>query len=558
MTSTEGTTSLVFSSVVLGVPARIVAPKLQNIMSVKDYTVFADSPISCAVAEDTTPPTAVGSTRRCTLHYEPYSDTVLRERLIATSQDAEHFRTVVTLGYVPCNVADRHRSPFGLDGYEALQEAHTTYTVSVVSANPDRCYVEARTQLTLLNSAAPTSMPATLEAIALHRRVVAFWQSYLDRSLHALAEQVRREAHPSVDSRVEAEFREAYRAMEDRFCNWAGSAAQTFPREAVLGAMEEMLVFWTRLMHDYRQQKLVADGLLADMDGVKQMASVATQQLAQCCACKAMVELQRGEATVPAVEVTPEQHGAVTAAGATPSSAKEKAQGQGQESSAPAVREAEGTTGSSSSLPPPPPSRPVVVKTSTGAEKRTQLPPPQSSPSPSVAAAAVPSPKPNGFTEPPVPYPAHRLRSLFTTVGSLDESEAAVLFAALHGDTRGYVTASEIQQVLSCMDHCGLYEDCDGTMETAERSRAKLRSSERNGSHSAADRTNAATPPTTEPAPSAQQEVVMQAEATTQQTRKTSAMERLATATVSRFAFHERGKLHFDEFCLALLHLLKP
>lgn len=532
-------TRTAFSSFVMGVPAYAISNKLRNIYEIKNYG--QKKIVSCCVLENTTPPTEVGCVRRCTLLMQHFGEALLREKLVETYSDDHH--TSVVLEYVSSGDGEIDRCPFGIRGHYRLQSARTTYTVTVVSNSPNRCFVQAST--TMVVAVNPHGDEG--EEASVITAIQYFWQTYINEVLLSLESEVLSQAYPVLSGRLDNEFRRAYEQEEEAYCEWAASSAQTFPRAEVLDHMEKAIVCWARVLQEYRHQKLIAETVKNDVEGARRIAAETAKQLADSAAMvEAMKLLEAKRAEDPPCLYHPPNDAVAQ------QEVKDRESQNLQQARRRQLYQKCSTTD---------PNPPIVEASGNPFTKSLQ-------------------PEEVATVELPIPdrYSPRLLDHLFTSSGSLNEQEASVVFNCLNKKKRNYVSADDVQTILMGMDHQGMYEDIDGTQEALAQLRSRIQEcyANRYGPTGLANvnrlRTQtdaaaklAAAPCAGEPAdshlvtracPNALEKMVIQHDERKAE-RKAAAMNQLAEDMVGRFAFRDGGKLYFDEFCLALMHLLK-
>lgn len=467
--------------------------------------------------------------RRCTLSLKRFQGAVLRERALKLSHQEN--RTVTVLEYIPCGDGELTRSPFGTQATARLQSAVTTYAVHKVTNSLNRCYVEFSTILKVNTNPKGDER----EEKELLDAIEYFWSTYLENLLLSLESEVLSEAYPVLSGKIDTEFRNAYESHEQNFCEWAASSRENFPRASVLENYENVLVCWSRVLQEYRHQKMIAETVRADVDGAKKVAEESARQLACSEAALEAMKKKVEELSVPPCFYRP------------PNDDIERQ-----------IREDA--------------RRPDVAASRTRQFYHTAATtdpnggnaynsPPAKYPTPSVATVLptkeTAAPKPTAGQQ---HYCPNMLRKLFTERGMLNDPEVEALFKVLDPKSNRFLTAEEIKTVLMSMDHIGLYEDQDGTLDELERYRLNIKEV-----YAARYSTNCPPPSETarekaasqeDTASSALERMVHNFDARKEALRE-RAMQRIAEDTVSRFSFRESGKIYSDEFCLALMHLFK-
>lgn len=515
------------ASAVFGVPAYAVGNKLKDLMNIKNYG--RNKVVSCCILENTLPSTKVGCIRRSTLALKRFQGAVLREKALRIS--SEDNRTEVVLEYLPCGEGEITRSPFGPQATQRLTSAVTTYSVRKVSNSLNRCFVEFITNIAVqVNPKGDEREEKELLAA-----VEFFWSNYLETLMLSLESEVLSEAYPVLSGKIDTEFRNAYEAHEQNFCEWAASSKESFPRAAVLENYENVLVCWSRVLQEYRHQKLIAETVRADVDGSKKVAEESARQLA--CSEAALKEMMQKVAdlsTPPCFYRPPNDdvERMIREDRRQPEVAASRTRQFYQTAS---TKDPKGTSSLDSG--------PAVYPTI-----------PVSSVLPTKDIVAAPKP-PQGLQH----YSPAMLRKLFTERGAINDPEVESLFKVLDQKSNHYIVADDIKTILMSMDHIGLYEDQDGTLDELERYRTNIKEV-----YAARYSTNCPPPSQTardraaagETASSALERMVHNHDARKEALRE-RAMHRIAEDTVSRFAFRESGKIYIDEFCLALMHLFK-
>ncbi|KPI89846.1 hypothetical protein ABL78_1015 [Leptomonas seymouri] len=262
----------VVCSALITVPAAVMVKTLKNIESIKRYGVDGGLIRRCVV-ENLIPPTEVGAVRRCTLHLPPYADKLVREKLTqyvehrnqggdnAHSKEEGVLSSIeMSLDYVPCEEGERHRSPFEPMVEDALRHVRTQIRVFSVTRAPHRCFVEMKAECVLrVHHGCHVSAENKLRDATCRNAVTDFWRSYLDAQLFALEKQVCKEAFPEVETRADGEYRAAFTRHEEVLCDWAANASDTIPRQTVVDELEDILVWWARVLEAYRHQKTLTD-----------------------------------------------------------------------------------------------------------------------------------------------------------------------------------------------------------------------------------------------------------------------------------------------------------
>lgn len=620
--------SQAISSTVVGVPRGVVAAKLKNVLAIRDYG--RDSLISCCVMENDASPRKVGAVRRCTIELDTYRDTLLRERLVKMEED--EYRTTVVMGYIPCTPDEAHRSPFGA-AMNALTRATITYVASTVTSSLNRTYLEASVSYDVLMAGDPNADPALrVEELQEKRAIDLFWQLYLDVHVRAIETYVLTEAYPLLEGRIDHEFRHSFEEHEEIFCSWAADISETLSRDAVVEEVEKILVCWSRVLQEYRHQKLVAETVKADVDGSRKVASECAQQLAEAVAALAEEQLQI-QSSLPPEKVEQQMNGVSATStttlgtGEAPKSTPARGTGSLNRVSGSLPHDRRHTTVprvdstavefAEALLPSAPP---VSVKRFTPSsatlprlpgrfiEGSTQhtfwsdlLPPSHTAPAASARAITKWSKAPGLFGrtisqgtsktatgfEPPTVLYSSILRHLFHLDGSLDEAAAAQLFTVLQdASSRDAVTKRGIVDLLQSVDSCGLWEGVPVNALQDELSyrravkkwytdfiraggpaRARISVPRPSLTDTAATTATAAGEGGCA-APASPSGVVgtvndsplqklVERHAAAREAYKADAIEKLAASAIRQFAFHEGGRLNFEEFCLAMIHLWK-
>lgn len=536
------TTREVQASAVFGVPAYIVGNKLKDISSIKSFG--KNKVVSCCIVENCIPSTTVGCIRRCTLSLKCFEGALLREKVISIKSGENKTETI--LQYIPCGESEMCRSPFGPHATFRIRDAITTYAVHTVTNSVNRCYVEFNTKLQLN----PNEHGDEEEEKVFGEAIIYFWTSYLENLLRSLEAEVLAEAFPVLSGKIDTEFRNAYEKKENLFCEWAASSALQFPRQEVLDNFESVLICWSRVLQEYRHQKLVAETIRADVDGSKQVAMESAKQLATSEATLRVMMKKVEELTeAPCFYRPTDSNGDA---------------GSGQSARLPphvaASRERQffhkASAGDDAAL-----CLPAEDATQCGQGEGYLPTSNQESFSPSQKSVALLK---NVHSSPPPSFSTVLLRNLFTENGELNEPQVEVLFRSLAHKSQNFVTSDEVKCILLSMDHIGLYEDQDGTLDELERCRESTKETyatrySRHHFPSSMDTDISASAQkiiSDESASSALSRLVKRC-GEFKESRRENAMKRLAEDTVSRFCFRESSRLYFDEFCLAIIHLLK-
>eukprot|EP00796_Vickermania_ingenoplastis_P008420 gene8420-5900_t len=515
------------TSAVFGVPSFAVGNKLKDLMAIREYG--RNKVVSCCILENAIPSTKEGCVRRCTLSLKRFQGAVLREKALKISH--EENRTTTVLEYLPSADGEVSRSPFGPEAMGRLNSAVTTYSVHKVTNSLNRCYVDFTTKLEIR----PNPNGDEKEEKELFAAIEYFWSTYLESLILSLEAEVLSEAYPVLSGKIDTEFRKAYEAHEQNFCEWAASSKESFPRAAVLENYENVLVCWSRVLQEYRHQKLVAETVRADVDGAKKVAEESARQLACSEAALEAMKQKVEELSDPPCFYRP------------PNEDLERQYRQDKKHPDVAASRARQFYQTASTT-----DRTAATELSPGPAAYPTRPVSSVLPNRDTA----PAPKPPAT---PSQYSPNMLRNLFTARGVLNEPEVEVLFKVLDPKSNRFLTSDEIKTILLSMDHLGLYEDRDGTLDELERYRMDIREV-----YAARYSTNS--PP---PSDNAREKAASRKEDTAssalermvnnhnerKEAQRESAMHRIAEDTVNRFCFREGGKIYFDEFCLALMHL---
>lgn len=520
MASTPSQT--VYCSAVFGVPSYLVGNRLKDISVIKQYG--KNKVVSCCILENNTPPTAEGSIRRSTLSLKRFDGAVLREKAVKIEHSENN--TVTVLEYIPCGESEVSRSPFGREGTSRLQKAVTSYAVHKVTNSLNRCYVEFKSDLYIKSNEKGDER----EEKELNSAIEYFWTTYLETLMLSLEAEVLSEAFPVLSGKIDTEFRKCYEAHEENFCEWASTSKQTFPREAVLENYENVLVCWSRVLQEYKHQKLIAETISADVSGARKVAEEASRQAALSEAAVEELKKKVEELSDPPCFYRPPRD-------CPPEAPKDKAEVEASKkrqyynsASIPADRREDGKAAAVTNV---------------------------------VSAAVVPTAgSPPVMRPAPSRYSVSMLKNLFTEKGILNEGEVEVLFKVLDPKSNHFLTADEIKTILLSMDHLGLYEDQDGTQDEVERYRQDIKEVYAArygiGSPFSSESGNAKQPShdENETVSSALSRMVNNHNERKEAQRQ-KAMAHIADDTVARFCFRESGKVFFDEFCLAVMHLFK-
>lgn len=531
------------ASAFFGVPSFIVGNKLKNISSIKSYG--KNKVVSCCIVENGIPPTEVGCVRRCTLSLKCFQGALLREKAVSIKVGENKTETI--LEYLPCGESEMNRSPFGPHATFRLNNAITSYAVHTVTTSANRCYVEFNTKLEL--SSNPCGDEQEEESFG--EAIIYFWTAYLETLLRSLEAEVLAEAYPVLSGKIDTEFRNAYEQHEGLFCEWAASSSPNFPRETVLENFENILICWSRVLQEYRHQKLVAETIQADVNGAKMVSRESAKQLAT------------SEASLNEIKKRVEELSTAPCFYRPPSATENTESRENKHNS-------HYVTGSrerqffqhASTADCAPASSTVIGSAQIGLRKNCREAAEKACSSlVQISSSLIPI---SASYQPPREYSTSLLRNLFTEHGQLNEPQVQVLFSALDNKSKDFVTSQEIKTILLSMDHIGLYEDQDGTQDELERFRESIkevyatRYSRLHASKSMDSNVSVSTNHalSDESASSALSRIVKRHDER-KEVRRQNAMQRLADDAVARFCFRESGKLYFDEFCLVILHLLK-
>lgn len=512
------------ASAVFGVPSFAVGNKLKDLMQISKYG--KNKVISCCVLENNLPSTMEGCIRRCTLSLKKFQGAALREKAIRLTHSES--LTIAVLEYLPCTESEISRSPFGPEGTTRLKSAVTTYSAHKVTNSPNRCFVDFNTKLEIETNPKGDEC----EEKELIRAIEYFWTSFLENLLLSLEAEVLSEAYPVLSGKIDTEFRNAYEAHEETFCTWAATSRETFPRQLVLENYESVLVCWSRVLQEYRHQKMIAETVQADVAGAKKVAEESARQLACSEAALEAMKKKVEELSDPPCFYRP------------PNSEENTNANDRRHPDIAASKTRQMYHTASTTNPSQPPN---ALKEAAGRTGSTE------SQTETVEAAM---PKSNAVI--PTKYSPEMLRNIFTERGELNEPEVKVLFKVLDQKSNHFVTADEIKTILMPMDHLGLYEDQDGTLDELERNRASIKElyAARYSRNSPPKTYPPSAPIPDEPVSSALERMVRNHNEV-KEAKREAAMHRVADDTVNRFCFRESGKVYFDEFCLAIMHLFK-
>lgn len=516
------------TSAVFGVPAYAVGNKLKDLMTIKQYG--KNKVVSCCILENNIAPTSAGCVRRCTLSLKRFQGAVLRERAVSIVHHENN--TVAVLEYIPCGEGEISRSPFGPQATSRIRSAVTTYAVHKVTNSLNRCYVEFNTKIEM--STNPNGDER--EEKELLHAIEYFWSTYLENLLLSLEAEVLSEAYPVLSGKIDTEFRKAYEAHEQTFCEWAATSKEMFPRKEVLENYENVLVCWSRVLQEYRHQKLIAETVRADVDGAKQVAAESARLLAGSQAALEAMKQKVDELSDPPCFYRP------------PLDEVDRQNRQDQRHPDVAASRTRQFYHTASTTDPNPAAANKAAATAAPAAYTAVV----SGEKKEVTSSKV-SPS-------PTQYSPGLLRNIFTERGVLNEPEVQVLFKVLDPKGNHFVTSEEIKTILMSMDHLGLYEDQDGTLDELERYRTSIKEvyAARYSKNSLplSDNARAKAAFKGETASTALERMVNNHNERKEAQRE-SAMHRIAEDTINRFCFRESGKIYFDEFCLAVMHLFK-
>ncbi|KAH8617859.1 hypothetical protein ERJ75_000326700 [Trypanosoma vivax] len=572
-------TGAVYASTIIGVPPYAAAALFSDIMRVKDFGV--DGLMSCCVMENVLNPTQIGAVRRLTLAFPTVEGKILRERLAAVED--EEFRMTTRMEYIPCDPHDIQRSALGREGSMVLKQATSEIVVNSVTTNPNKCFVEITVRFEVNVERPPESSHRTRDEIKF-LDIKRFWQLYSERTVKAAEEYLLSFAIPEVKPPIITKTEKDYFDVEQKLCEWSVDNSPFLPRADVLQTLERALNSWGYIRREIKHQELINIRLEKDFAGAKAVAATAAAVAAAAAASD----------TCPTSPFTQFHEGSFGAASlnnmvkTTHSTVPSVICRQGTNAPLHVPDFEKNASCASGSVRSPKEFLPALVP-----EKKAEaeeLPHRPFFTRGGGRALSVPSSETGERVEkntqsPQQPMVLRRisysvLRDMISERGVIDDAHAQELFNMLDVYNRGFITEQEVISIIAHIDPLGLYEDKDGTLQVLAASREALGKEIHGiGMHnfSASDESpysvattegrnssiNALSLPsstdTRDPVAgkySALQALVIRHE---KQKRKLfeEAVKQRAAELIGKYAYRTRGRLHFDEFCLMMIHILK-
>ncbi|RNF17959.1 uncharacterized protein Tco025E_04802 [Trypanosoma conorhini] len=544
------------ASAVLGVPPYVAARAFKDITCIKEFG--ANKLISCCILETLQDSSTVGTLRRITLALPGLPASILRERLASVEENS--YRTCVRMDYVPCDLEEAHRSPFGVEGTRRLLNASTFVTVTAVSKNPHRCFLDICAKFTVDIDVPPGGRERAIDN-PMYRDIQQFWELYVTCTATALEDYLLSTVFAVPERRIEFGSEKEFNETENEYCQWAAQRREQIPRDEAMRVLEKAINAWLRERCELKHQLMINSQLIADAAGSSAVAAAAAHRLSLGTAS----EMSASENLAPR---QPRRTTATTLPKGIPTEVSKSSPVVG-DSCEVGMEKSEHvpffSPGGGRTLSPNPAERETAAKVPS--EARNSM-------SPHRPAATV--------------FQKDLLFNFLTELGTVNERVAQTLFESLDTNHDGFITEREVCMVLSQLDPLGLYEDRDGTMRLMDeyrqavgagifRSTASSRnSSDAHGAVSTAAAANTAADvalSNNSATGSSRKQETEGKEAATEgltplqalirrhnEQKKTMWEEMLKKRTsevMSHYAYRARGKLHYDEFCLMLLHLLK-
>nr|CCD12930.1 unnamed protein product [Trypanosoma congolense IL3000] len=572
-------TATVHASTVVGVPPCAAAALFSDVMFAKEYGV--NGLMSCCLLENSCAPTDVGAVRRLALDIPTFEDKIIREKLVEVINGPHHF--ITRMEYLPCTLSDIRRSPFGLDGTQVLKSAITTFTVSEVTTNPNKCFLDVSTTFTANVALPPEGSKETRDEL-IFLDIKRFWKLYVDRTVAAASEYLLSTALPRVKRPIEKKHESLYEEVEDVLCKWSAGSGEPFSREKALTVLERVLNAWRIDRNELKHQEMLNSRLEDDFKGARHVAAAAAVAAAEALASAAESASKRPSSSSvtshPSVGKLPpllrsvpsgERHRGVTGSNGTAKSServssearpdrnKEKLKSAGDND----IKDFE--------------NRPFH---SHGGKKG--LSPREGPDSNTNEKRATPVPHTAAHQQQGIPA---LIAKFVTDNGLINEEAAQTLFSMLDDKNKGYLMEREVAAVLRKMDPVGLYEDVDGTLEKIAATRGvvfgstwndpassssgsecgpggarRADGSEPASSQHSADHTESAVQKS-QRVPRAGKPSVLQAMVLRydkiKEEMKEDAIKARSAEMLRKYAFKISGRIHYDEFCLMMLGILR-
>ncbi|ESL11908.1 hypothetical protein TRSC58_00333 [Trypanosoma rangeli SC58] len=543
------------AGLVLGVPPYVAAGAFKDITGIRDFGV--NKLISCCILETLQDSSTVGTVRRITLELPGLPTSILRERLASVEENSH--RTCVRMDYVPCDPGEAHRSVFGVEGTKRLLNASIFITVTSVSKNPNRCFLEICAKFSVDIDVASDGIQRATDNPT-YRAIAQFWELYVTSTATALEDYLLSTAFATIERQPDVETDKEFYEVEDEYCQWAAKRCGQIPREEAMRVLEKALNAWLRERRELKHQRMISAQLMADAAGSAAVAATAARDLSLAIASETSTtehsvpkQVRRATATLasksPNVEVNNSMASGVSVTPVVGSSCKTDME---KMEHVPFF-----SPGGGRSLSPNPAERETSEKLES--EVRGTAPPHR-------PAATV--------------FQKELIFDFLTELGTINERVAQVLFDSLDTSHEGFITEQQVSMVLSHLDPLGLYEDQDGTMRLIEEYRQAVnagifrsnaigqKSSDTHAVFSSAVASSENSLPVTlkdqemEGKETAAEELtplraMIRRHNEQKKTMWEKMIEKRTTEVMNNYAYRTRGKLHYDEFCLMMLHLLK-
>ncbi|EKF29964.1 hypothetical protein MOQ_006231 [Trypanosoma cruzi marinkellei] len=471
------------------------------------------------------------------------------------------------MDYVPCDVQEAHRSAFGVEGTKRLLNASTFATFTAVSKNPNRCFLEISTKFTVDIDVSPDGVQRAADNPIYHD-IDQFWDLYVTRAATALEDYLLSTAFAMADRQIDGGFEKEFVNAENEYCQWAAKNCDKISREEAMQVLEKALNAWQRERCELKHQQMINAQLMADAAGSAAVAAAAHRF-----SLAAVSEMSFSDHSAP----KPSRRTTATSI-ARNIPAEVSTAPKGGVPEVPVVDNAVALNMS----------KPVHVPffspgggrvLSVGPEENETLQNVQTDSrnpaSPHRPAATV--------------FQKELLLSFLTEIGTINEQVAHMIFNSLDTDHEGFVTERGVSMVLSQMDPLGLYEDRNGKMLQMEECRQAVGTGIFRNiaiSQSSCDSRPAAA--TAAAASAAAMDAAPYNKASKEQTKDQEAegkegfgeelsplqalirrqneqkkvlqdelIKKRTAELMNNYAYRSRGRLHYDEFCLLMLHLLK-
>ncbi|KAF5224178.1 hypothetical protein TcYC6_0072680 [Trypanosoma cruzi] len=552
------------ASAVLGVPPYVAARAFKDVTRIKEFGAI--NFVSCCILETAHDPSTVGVVRRVTLDLPGIPQSILRERLASVEEDP--YRTCIRMDYVPCDAKEAHRSAFGVEGTKRLLNASTFATFTAVSKNPNRCFLEISTKFTVDIDVSPDGVQRAADNPTYHD-IDQFWNLYVTRAATALEDYLLSTAFATTECQIGGGFEKEFVNAENEYCQWAAKNCDKISREEAMQVLEKALNAWQRERCELKHQQLVNAQLMADAAG-----SAAVAASAHRLSLAAMSEMSFSDHSAP----KPSRRTTATSI-ARNTSAEVITAPKNWVPEVPVVDNAVDLNML----------KPVHVPFfSPGGGRVLSVGPAESEALQKVQTESRNASSPHRPAA--KAFQKELLLSFLTEIGTINERVAQTIFNSLDTNHEGFVTEHGVSMVLSQMDPLGLYEDRNGKMLQMEECRQAVGTGIfRNISidqsscdtHPAAAASAAGSAAAAmDAAPHniaskgetkdheaegkdgfAEELSPLQALIRRQNEQKKVLQDELikkrTAELMNNYAYRTRGRLHYDEFCLMMLHLLK-